>query len=1177
MHTMRRWVERYGKYIIGVVIVSFVIGGVVIFAPEQLGFNPETRPQEKTIVLVVNGEQVDRERFLQAFNQILNEQRQFNQNLEQLLQGPEGAYRQLQWQAEAVNRLTEQILKEQEIRRRGISVPSRKIDERYKSEYESTLIMLQQRYGIDEKELARLLSEQQSSLPAFQRQVRERVATGLREEALQEVVVGPIELTDEELLTFLEENRSRYINEVVGYLLVSDEEIKAQYEANKGKYATPEVKARHILVSVEPNASEESVNAARAKIEEIKKQLDKGADFAELANKYSDDKGNADDGGDLGWFGRGRMVKEFEEAAFALEVGKVSEPVKTQFGFHLIQVDEKRVRGFEEAKEDVQRDLTRQREDALFTAWLEAAKQNNIPERVQLRRVFIAIAATASEEDRIAARKRIQEARDQINTQGKSFFDVVQEYSQDPTAIKERGGDIGYWNISDLAPEIREVVAQLQPGQLSNLIETSDGVYLIRLDDRKTLATIRERVAEDYKTRQRLDRFDEWLESNQRTAKIEIKLPLIVAYNLERGEKIDEAIAAYEGLLNEGLLEADDQLGNLGNYIDYYIARLYKTKLRQAQQEKSDLERATDVEDKEAKLKEIEQKIQEYSRKAAEYLLKVAKAGEGSRESFNELIDLDPENAEAHYQYGLFLFTAGDEQSLSDAVRQTKRAVELAPTNPGPLRLYGHLMMSFKNYKAAIEHYEKALELTTNPGEQRVIKQKLAEAYLGLEDLDKAEALYKELRDIELKERNQDDPRLVVALGDIAAKRNSFEEAIALYSQALKLQSNPHTRLKLGRAYEGAQNLAEAEKTYKQVLREAPYLAEAYLALGDLQRAQGQTEEALKNYREGFKRTAVAQLREQFGERILELDPKDLETRMLLARHYQKERIYDSAVRHYTAILEQEPRPEQALAAYIGLGDIAKDRADQEEIAKGHYKSALKVATTDAQKKNLYEKIIEVERKLVGAGAKLGQDGLEALYQLALLAYNEKKMADARAKLEELKRENASFKASEVAEMLYEITGKWSDDKPGKPVEVQKALALAEGQTFEYNSTPPTSGGYREDELRFGVHSEEIAEALQVYALRGSAVLIQYGPQTPEDIAKLITGLVERLRTEKPDRYCRLIVAPYAKLEGQKIALTAWGRLDQLETYNEARMTAFIDEWLDKGPERAECTVEEKK
>lgn len=1174
MHTMRRLVEKYGKYVIWAVVVSFVIGGIVVFTPG--GFNPGTRPSpEEDIVLVVQGEKFDKNRFLQVYNGILNEQRQFNQNLEQLMQGPEGAYRQLQWQAEAINRLLEQALKDQEIKKRGVSVPNRKIDERYKSEYDSTLIMLQQRYGIDEKELARLLSEQKSSLPAFQRQIRERVAGALREEALQEAIVGPVELTDSALLAFLEENKARYLTEVVGSVQPSEEELKAHFAANSEKYATPEVRARHILISVEREAPEEAVSAAKKKIEDIKQQLEKGADFAELARQHSDDKSNSENGGDLGWFGQDAMVKEFAEVAFALDVGKISDPVRTQFGFHLIKVEEKRVRGFEQAKESIQRDLARQKEDELFTKWLAAAKQGNAPERVQIRRIFIAVAATASEAERVAARKRIQEAKDKLNVEKKSFYDVVQEYSQDPAPLKERSGDMGYLNVSELSEEMQKALAKLQPGQLSDLIETSDGVYLMRLDDRKTLATIRERVAENYKIRQRVERFQQWLKEAKSTAKTEIKLPLIVAYNWEREEKIDEAIAAYEKLVQEGLLARDDDLGNLANFVDYYVARLYQTKIRQAQTEKTNLERQSDLPDKEAKLKELEQNIQEYSKKAAAYLLKVANKGEGSRQFFDELLDLDPENSDALYQYGLFLFTAGDDQSLTDAVKQTKRAIDIDPHAAGPRKLYGHLMMSYKNYKAAVEHYEKALELTSNPTEQKVIKQKLAEAYWGLEDLDKAETLYKELRELELKERNQDDPRIVTALADIAAKRNSFDEAVQLYTQSLKLHNNPNTRLKLGRAYEGAQNIEEAEKVFKQVIKEAPYLAEAYLALGDWQRAQNQLEEALKNYREGFKRTAAAQLREQFGESILQLDPQDLETRLMLARHYQKERIYDSAVRHYKTVLEQEPKPEQALAVYTGLGDIAKERDNSEE-AKGHYKSGLKVATSETQKKSLYQKILEAERKLVGTGAKLGEDGLEALYQLALLAYSEKKMADTREKLEELKKESLNYRATEVADMFYEITGKGADDKPGKPVEIQKATALSEGQTFEYNSTPPTSGGYREGELRFGAQKEEIAEAAQVLALKGSAVFIQYGPQTPAETVKLIEGLVERLRKEKPDKYCRLVVAPYKKLEGPKIALTAWGRLDLIDVYNETRMTAFIDKWIDKGPEKANCTVEEK-
>lgn len=104
----------------------------------------------------------------------------------------------------------------------------------------------------------------------------------------------------------------------------TEEEIKEYYDNYK-----PKVKARHILVEDE------------AKAKEVKKKLDEGGDFAELAKEYSTDPGSAEAGGDLGWFGPGRMVPEFEEATYALEVNEISEPVKSEHGFHIIQLTEK--------------------------------------------------------------------------------------------------------------------------------------------------------------------------------------------------------------------------------------------------------------------------------------------------------------------------------------------------------------------------------------------------------------------------------------------------------------------------------------------------------------------------------------------------------------------------------------------------------------------------------------------------------------------------------------------------------------------------------------------------------------------------------------------------------------------------------------------------------------------
>jgi peptidyl-prolyl cis-trans isomerase C len=130
--------------------------------------------------------------------------------------------------------------------------------------------------------------------------------------------------------------------EVISKLKVTEGQAREYYDKNSALFKTPEqIKALHILIKVDKSASADDKKKAREKAEGILKRIRAGEDFAKLAMEFSDDPGSKARGGDLGLFGRGRMVKPFEEAAFNLKPGTVSEVVETAFGYHLIKVETK--------------------------------------------------------------------------------------------------------------------------------------------------------------------------------------------------------------------------------------------------------------------------------------------------------------------------------------------------------------------------------------------------------------------------------------------------------------------------------------------------------------------------------------------------------------------------------------------------------------------------------------------------------------------------------------------------------------------------------------------------------------------------------------------------------------------------------------------------------------------
>lgn len=157
-------------------------------------------------------------------------------------------------------------------------------------------------------------------------------------------------------------------NQVTSHVTVTIDEVKKAYE---------EVSASHILISPADD-TEEAKAAAKAKAEEILSRLKAGEDFAALAKEYSDDPGSAEDGGSLGFFKRGEMVPEFEEAAFSLNVGEISDIVETRYGYHIIKVDDKILaegEEFEKAEAEIRESIVARKKDEAFQEWFEGIKE----------------------------------------------------------------------------------------------------------------------------------------------------------------------------------------------------------------------------------------------------------------------------------------------------------------------------------------------------------------------------------------------------------------------------------------------------------------------------------------------------------------------------------------------------------------------------------------------------------------------------------------------------------------------------------------------------------------------------------------------------------------------------------------------------------------------------------
>ncbi len=243
----------------------------------------------------------------------------------------------------------------------------------------------------------------------------------------------------------------------------SDEELQVYYDEQRSSYEVPDqVRARHILLRVAPEVGEEEKTAVRQRAVEIRKRALEGEDFAELARENSEDS-TAATGGDLGFFGRGVMTGPFEEASFALDPGQISDLVETQFGVHIIKLEEKteaRTKPLDEVRDEVR-----------------GAVQKRESRKVTLRTV--------------------EQAFEKL-IDGASFADVGSEFGVEvqesaPFGRSELIPGLGY------QPKVAEAAFALAKSEISEIMNLDNGYVIFQVTERiasriPPLADVRDKV-----------------------------------------------------------------------------------------------------------------------------------------------------------------------------------------------------------------------------------------------------------------------------------------------------------------------------------------------------------------------------------------------------------------------------------------------------------------------------------------------------------------------------------------------------------------------------------------------------------------------------------------------------------------------------------------------------------
>jgi peptidyl-prolyl cis-trans isomerase D len=385
------------KIILGLIVIVFVFWGFEGFRARQAGR-----------VAIVNGETIGVEEYRSTYNNMIE---QYRRNLGNNF--TEDTLKMLKLDQKALDYLIDQKLMVQEAERLNMRVSDKELTEAIKA------IPVFQTAGTFDSELYKnLLRRIRMSPEEFEYQHRslmtiEKVRSFVNDNVLVSesesksvfdfenaetkldfVLFSPenytdIEPAEDDLKAYFDENKDRYKTQPqlkVRYLQfssqdfvpearISDEEISEYYDANPSEFVNEKsVEARHILLKLNKDASDDQVEEKRKQLLDILLQARGGKDFSELAKTHSEGPSNKD-GGYLGTFTKGQMVQPFSEAAFAMKPGEISEPVRTQFGWHIIKVEnvnEAKTISLEEATGDIKEKLINEKAKELASEEAES-------------------------------------------------------------------------------------------------------------------------------------------------------------------------------------------------------------------------------------------------------------------------------------------------------------------------------------------------------------------------------------------------------------------------------------------------------------------------------------------------------------------------------------------------------------------------------------------------------------------------------------------------------------------------------------------------------------------------------------------------------------------------------------------------------------------------------------